>query len=263
MIHEAFERGEGILRLVPTWVPRVFCIPGKRIKLHQDDLYAFGAHRGGIDERWFSSTTKADNGPLTTPDEGLSYVVHGDGADPQKTLFVDLVAELGATLLGDDMWNKYHAWPMYSKFFDNKGALPHHLHQMQEHAARVGMQQKPETYYFPRQLNNYGADFPYTLFGLEPGTTRDQVHHCLEIWNQGDNHITDLSKAYRLELGTGWYVPAGVYMRRAAFALMNHNGLATSLRCSSHWSMKCPWIGRCWCRMFQKISTTTWITSCL
>jgi hypothetical protein len=36
------------------------------------------------------------------------------------------------------------------------------------------------------------------------------VRHCLEIWNQGDNHITDLSKAYRLELGTGWNVPAGV-----------------------------------------------------
>jgi hypothetical protein len=36
------------------------------------------------------------------------------------------------------------------------------------------------------------------------------VRHCVEIWNQGDNRITDLSKAYRLELGTGWYVPAGV-----------------------------------------------------
>jgi hypothetical protein len=214
MIQQAFERGEGILRLAPTWVPRSFCIPGKRIKLHPDDLYAFGANRGGIDERWFSSTTKADNGPLTTPDEGLSYVVPSPpGRDPgreRKTLLVEAVAELGAKLLGDDLWDRYHAWPMYSKFFDNKGALPHHLHQMQEHAQNVGMQQKPETYYFPRQLNNYGADFPYTFFGLEPGTAREQVRHCLEIWNRGDNHITDLSKAYRLELGTGWYVPAGV-----------------------------------------------------
>jgi hypothetical protein len=210
MIRQALERGEGILRLAPTWVPRVFCIPGKRLKLHPDDLYAFGANRGGVDERWFSSTTKADNGPLTTPDEGLSYVVHGEKANPRRTLLVDTVAELGADLLGEDLWETYHAWPIYSKFFDNKGALPHHLHQMEEHAAQVGMQQKPETYYFPRQLNNYGADFPHTFFGLEPGTTRDQVRHCLEIWNQGDNHITDLSKAYRLQPGTGWYVPAGV-----------------------------------------------------
>jgi len=209
-INNAFEAGEGILRLAPTWVPRSFCIPGRRIKLHPADLYAFGAQRGGIDERWLSSTTKADNGPLTTPGEGLSYVVHGSGDRPQKSLFSDFIAELGAKLLGDDLWDKYHAWPMYSKFFDNKGALPHHMHQMEEHAAQVGMQPKPEAYYFAPQLNNHGGDFPYTFFGLEPGTTKDQVRHCLEIWDTGDNHITDLSKAYRLELGTGWFVPAGL-----------------------------------------------------
>lgn len=207
---KAFEQGEGILRLMPAWVPRSFCIPGKRIKLHHDDLYAFGANRGGIDERWLSSTTKADNGPLTTPDEGLSYVIYGEENKLEKTLFADMVMELGAKLLGEAMWNKYHAWPMYSKFFDNKGALPHHLHQKEEHARLVGQQSKPESYYFPRQLNNYGADFPYTFFGLEPGTTEAQVRHCLEIWNEGDNHITDLSKAYRLQPGTGWSVPAGI-----------------------------------------------------
>jgi len=210
MSNKALEQGEGILRLAPTWVPRSFCIPGKRIKLHPDDIYAFGAHRGGIDERWFSSTTKADNGPETTPDEGLSYVVWGDERKPQKTLFKDVIADAGAGLLGDALWNTYHAWPMFAKFFDNKGALPHHVHQMEEHARRVGQEPKPESYYFPRQLNNYGADAPYTYFGLEPGTTKDQVRHCLEIWDQGDNHITDLSKAYRLELGAGWYVPAGI-----------------------------------------------------
>ncbi len=207
---EAFEAGEGILRLVPAWVPRSFCIPGRRIKLHPTDLYAFGAHRGGIDERWLASTTKADNGPLTTPDEGLSYVVYGNETKPQKGLLADFVAELGPKLLGDDLWHKYGAWPMYSKFFDNQGPLPHHLHQMTEHAALVGAQPKPEAYYFPLQLNNHGGDFPYTFFGLEPDTTKEQVRHCLEIWNQGDNHITDLSRAYRIELGTGWYVPAGL-----------------------------------------------------
>ena len=34
-----------------------------------------GAHRGGIDERWFASTTPAAN-EGAPPDEGLSYVVH-------------------------------------------------------------------------------------------------------------------------------------------------------------------------------------------
>ena len=52
------------------WVPRSFMIPGRRLKLHPDDLYAFGGHRGGINERWFSSTTNADNGPGTPPTRG-------------------------------------------------------------------------------------------------------------------------------------------------------------------------------------------------
>ncbi len=210
MMKQLLDEGGGILRLAPTWVPRSFCIPGKRIKLHPDDYYAFGASRGGIDERWFSSTTKADNGPLTTPDEGLSYVLYGDDAAPDRVLFRDVVDDLGAELLGDALWDRFHAWPMYSKFFDNEGPLPHHLHQMPEHAANVGAESKPEGYYFAPQLNNHGGTFPYTFFGLEPGTTKAQVKQCLADWEKGDNHITDLSRAYRLRPGTGWYVPAGL-----------------------------------------------------
>src|SRR4029079_7661270 len=65
----------GLLRLAPCWVPRSFLQPGKRLKLHPEDLYAFGLNRGGIDERWFGSPTPAAN-DNRTPDEGLSYVVH-------------------------------------------------------------------------------------------------------------------------------------------------------------------------------------------
>src|SRR6266702_6971802 len=69
-------RTGGLLRLAPAWVPRSFLQPGLRIKLHPNDTYAYGANRGGIDERWFASTTEAANeGRL--PDEGLSYVVVG------------------------------------------------------------------------------------------------------------------------------------------------------------------------------------------
>src|SRR5437868_12376792 len=71
----ALDAGEGILRLAPTWVPRSFLMPGARLKLAPQDLYALGTHRGGIDERWFSSTTPAAN-EGAPPDEGLSYVVH-------------------------------------------------------------------------------------------------------------------------------------------------------------------------------------------
>src|SRR6058998_3986335 len=75
-LHQALEAGAGILRLAPTWVPRSFLMPGRRIKLAPQDVYALGAHRGGIDERWFASTTAAAN-EGAPPDEGLSYVVHG------------------------------------------------------------------------------------------------------------------------------------------------------------------------------------------
>ena len=61
LVQMALDQGEGIMRLAPNWVPRSFCIPGRRIKLHPDDYYALGAHRGGIDERWLASTVPADN----------------------------------------------------------------------------------------------------------------------------------------------------------------------------------------------------------
>ena len=46
--------------------------------------------------------------------------------------------------------------------------------------------------------------------GLEPGTTPAQVRRCLENWDRGDNGILDLSRAYRLQRGTGWLIPPGV-----------------------------------------------------
>ncbi len=206
-IRAAFEAGEGIFRLAPNWVPRSFCIPGRRIKLHPDDYYALGGERGGIDERWLGCTTPADNGPLTGKNEGISHLVAEDGTLIPLTEAVEV---LGAELLGERIWGKYHCWPVYSKFFDNLGPLPHHIHHRDEHAAAVGQRGKPESYYFPPQLNNHSGRFPFTFFGFEPGTTKEQVKECLKIFNKGDNKITNLSRAYRLEPGTGWDVPPGV-----------------------------------------------------
>ncbi len=210
IVEKSLEQGGGILRLAPNWVPRFFCVPGRRIKLHPADYYAFGGDRGGIDERWFSSTTPADNGPKTSPNEGLSVVVMEDGSRVEKATLRDAVSELKGRIVGDRIWSAFQCWPMYSKFFDNKGALPHHVHHREQHAKLVGQMGKPESYYFPVQNNNYGADFPYTFFGLKPGTTKDQLREVLRNFTKGDNRITDLSSAYRLEPGTGWDVPAGI-----------------------------------------------------
>jgi len=206
----ALEQGKGVLRLTPTWVPRSFCVPGRRIKLHPDDYYVLGGNRGGIDERWLSSTTPAKNGPLTGEFEGLSFVVFEDNGKEYKFLLRDAIDELKGEIIGDRLWNEYQSWPMYSKFFDNMGPLPHHIHHNDEHAALIGQKGKPEAYYFPPQLNNHGGDFPYTFFGIAPGTTKEQIRECLVNFTKGDNKITNYSQAFRLEPGTGWDVPPGM-----------------------------------------------------
>lgn len=206
----ALEQGKGILRLAPTWVPRSFCVPGRRIKLHPDDYYVLGGERGGIDERWLSSTTPAKNGPLTGEHEGLSKIVFDDGGKEVQILLKDAVDELKGELIGARLWDQYGSWPMYSKFFDNLGPLPHHIHHNDEKAALIGQLGKPEAYYFPPQLNNHGGDFPYTFMGIAPGTTREQIGECLRNFTKGDNKITDLSQAFLLRPGTGWDVPPGL-----------------------------------------------------
>ncbi|MGB0768666.1 MAG: hypothetical protein ACPGYV_13275 [Phycisphaeraceae bacterium] len=201
----ALEATGGLLRLAPNWVPRSFLQPGLRLKLHPDDTYAYGLSRGGIDERWFGSTTDAANDGRVH-DEGQSYVVH----DGKRFQLKDVVTELGGEIIGSSIFDKYGKWPVYSKFFDNMGPIPHHMHQTKEQAALVGQEGKPESYYFPPQHNNVGNNFPYTFMGFEPGTTRQQVVDCIANWHKGDNKILELSKAYKLQPGTGWLIPPAV-----------------------------------------------------
>jgi hypothetical protein len=212
LTESALEQTGGLLRLAPAWVPRSFVQPGRRLKLHPDDLYAYGLDRGGIDERWFGSTTPAANENRTS-DEGLSYVVFEDN----RFTLAQAVMELGAGLIGDSIWQRYGKWPVYSKFFDNMGPIPHHMHQSADHAKLVGQEGKPESYYFPPQHNAVGNNFPYTFMGLEPGTTKEQVRRCLENWNRGDNGILDLSKAYRLKPGSGWLIGPGLLHAPGSF----------------------------------------------
>ncbi len=205
LLDSALDAGGGLLRLTPTWVPRSFLHPGRRIKLHPSDYYRFGADRGGIDERWFGSTTEAANDGRVWH-EGLSFCLF----EGKKFLLKDAVAERGKDLVGAAIFDKYDRWPVYSKFFDNMGPIPHHMHQSFEDAKLVGQEGKPESYYFPPQLNNVDNNFAYTFMGLEPGTEKADVRRCLENWNAGDNGMLDLSRAYRLKRGTGWLIPPGV-----------------------------------------------------
>jgi hypothetical protein len=205
-IRQALEASGGVLRLAPNWVPRPLLSPGRRLKLDSRDLYAQGAQRGGICERWIASTTPTVN-PGAPSEEGLSYIaVKGE----RLCTLAEVLELAGAQLLGPGIWERYRRWPVYAKFFDNQGPIPLHMHQSNAQAALVGRQGKPEAHYFPPQLNGSSNDFPYTFFGLEPGTTSADVRRCLERWNEGDNGVLALSRAYKLLPGSGWRIPAGV-----------------------------------------------------
>ncbi len=208
-VEKAMEQGKGVLRLAPAWVPRSFCRPGKRIKLHPDDYYVLGLERGAIDERWLSSTTKAENGPLTAPDEGLSYIV-ADREGNEKVLLLEAVETYRGRIIGEKLWSKYQKWPMFSKFFDNLGPLPHHIHHDDAHAGLVDAAGKPEMYFFPSQMNNHAGEFGFTFFGLNPGTSKKTVKQKLMDFTKGDNKLLEISRAYKLALDTGWDVPPGV-----------------------------------------------------
>jgi len=210
LILRELEKNQGISRLAPAWVPRAFMTSGGRLKLRPQDLYALGVYRGGIDERWLASTTKADNGPGTPEDEGLSYIVIEENGKIEKILLKEAIEIVGDVILGREVMEKFGGWMVLCKFFDNQGPIPFHVHLMDEHAKKVGNLGKDEAYYFPPQLSTKFNNFPYTFFGLEPGTTKEDTKKCLEDWDKGDNGILYYSKAYKLKPGTGWRVPAGI-----------------------------------------------------
>ena len=211
LIKQALEFGDGILWLAPTWVPRPPSLgePGGRLKLDKRDLYALGAERGGICERWIASTVRAYN-PGAPEDEGLSYVVFKSDGEIKKILLREMIEVMGDDILGKDIMRKYGGLKTYTKFFDYAGPLPLHLHQKDEQVRKYGKEGKPESYYFPPQLNFDEGRFPYTFFGLHPSTTKQDVIECLKRWNEGDNGILDLSRAYRIRPGTSWLVQAGI-----------------------------------------------------
>jgi hypothetical protein len=205
LVDAILAKNGGVLRLAPCWVPRSFLHPGGRLKLNPKDLYAYGLERGGIDERWFGSTTEAAN-EGRVEDEGLSYVFD----DTVRFTLRDAIAARGVTLIGEKLWSAYGRWPVYSKFFDNMGPIPLHMHQSAEYASLVGREGKPEGYYFPPQHNYVSNNFPHTYFGLSPNTTKQDIKTTIANWEKGDNGILHFSAAYKLQPGTGWLVGPGI-----------------------------------------------------
>lgn len=208
VIRDTFEKGDGILQLTPTWVPRPFNRPGRRLRLHPDDLFAMGMDRGAIVERWFSSITHSET-KGAGPYEGMSFVNVDDNPD-HAILFKEFVEELGAELIGNELMERYGTWPMYSKLYDYEYPLFHHIHHAEAACRKVGVKPKHEHYFFPKQYNQTLGSMPISYFGFDPSVTKEEVIERLRDFSTRDMRITELSRAYRLELDTGWYTPAGV-----------------------------------------------------
>jgi hypothetical protein len=211
MIKEEINRSNGVLRLAPAWVGRTILLPGKRLKLDHRDMYHFGAAYGAQTERWMASTGMADNGPTTTENEGMSYMVVKSAAGLDKILFKTVIEAAGDLILGQRIMDTFGGLMAFAKFFDFQTPIGHHVHLRRKQAAAVGATPKPEAYYFPVELNSIDYNGAYTYFGLQQGTTREDLKKCLDNWGaHGDNGILELSSAYRLKLGTGWDIPAGI-----------------------------------------------------
>jgi len=233
-MERVLDHGAGVLRLAPAWVPRAFCTPGRRLRLHPDDYYPFQKGRGGIDERWLGSTVRADNGVGTGPYEGLSLAVDPSGALVPLDEFVDTYK---GKAIGDRMWNDHGGWAAYSKFYDNLLPLPFHMHPMDEHAALIGKKGKPEAYYYVPQMNNYLGDQPITYLGLQPETTKEQLlERLMRHERGGDNHISDYSLGYRTRVGEGWDMPAGILHAPASICTYEPQRASDVLSMFESWS---------------------------
>ena len=75
-------------------------------------------------------------------------------------------------IVGKPIWNAYKRWPVYSKFFDNMGPIPHHMHQSYAQAKLVGQEGKPESVLLPAAAQRRRQQFPLHLHG--PGAGDDQ-----------------------------------------------------------------------------------------
>jgi len=198
LVEKEYDRTGGIFQLAPTWVGRPgIIVPGRRLKLK--DIYM--SRNVAVNERWLASVTYADNGQYNKdcpPDHGYSYMI----IDDKKVMLRRALELCGELLLGagDRRWN------VLSKFFDNWGRIPHHLHPCEDHV-RHGLSGKPESYYFPLELNMNPNAFPATPFGVDRSYSDAQILSYLRQYFQGDNRLTDMANTINLVAGTGWFMP--------------------------------------------------------
>jgi hypothetical protein len=185
---------EGLLRLKPAWVSRIFLPPGGRINLPDDARDAGG--RGYITERWLGSTTEAVN-PVKTPGEGLSFI---DAPGEVEITLRQAVESAPELIMGADYARRHAGLGRLARISDNDGRSPFRMYQDRE-----------ASHYFPPDVPS--GPHPETFFGLHPFIVKEKrkdiVARFLDDWEDSDGLLA-LSRAYMNVPDDGFHLPRGV-----------------------------------------------------
>ncbi len=83
-------------------------------------------------------------------------------------------------------------------------------------------------------MNNHLGTTPWSFYGLIPGTSKEEFKGRLAgFGTKGDNRVTDLSVAYRIQLGTGGTCRWVACTLPPASAPTNLSGGLMSLLCAN------------------------------
>jgi len=198
-LNRLLDENGGVLRLKPSFVARTLYPGLGRLGVKKFSV----GERGWICERWMASSVAAV-GPTQLKDEGLSELnVRG-----AKVFLKDALRLLPERMLGDAYARAHDCrFGVLTKVLDIGTPIPFHLHAMEEHARRYwGMNPKEEAYYFLDHPNR--GPLPYSHLGLHPDVVPDDLLPILKRWD--DDKVLDMSPAYRLNVGEGFHILAGV-----------------------------------------------------
>ena len=192
-LQKELDKKNGVIRLKPNLVPQAY--PGlNRIGVMNSRL----GRLGYASERWIaccvrrlrrlSSEPKSSNAGLSVIHLETSRhdMLLGDAFDlfPARMLGRNFARANGNTL-GFMLGILDVGYPIFS-----------HIHPPRD-----------ESYYFLQHPIASGP-LPYSHLGLHPGTKPSHMLECLKRWS--DDKALDLSPAYRLNTGEGFYTRAGV-----------------------------------------------------
>ena len=198
VLDKELDQKQGVLRLKPTFVARNY--PG----LGRLGIKKFSAgKRGWLCERWMASSVVV-RGQSQIENEGLSEL----DIEGVKLSLKDALALSPERMVGKN-YAKLHnnRFGVLTKILDIGKPISWHVHPRKEQAKKYwNMNPKEEAYYFLDQPNK--GPLPYSHLGMHPDTTKGDLLPILKRWN--DDKVLDLSPAYRLNVGEGFLILAGV-----------------------------------------------------